>query len=169
MLVSSFCGSTAVEDGDNVHSLRHQSNNFMLEEHSAHRILENMMAPGARVAGMDRTKAICSATYNSDFSVAMEETVVEYYYAIESSDNITLKAMDDSMLVRNLEESLFHAIHSAILWCYYDVGTVGKRNLEASGDIHARRRMTLEEARLLSIVTFSTTPEDEETTSTCIV
>jgi hypothetical protein len=144
--------------------LRTTTNHFVVEEQSHRALDSNMMAPGPRVAGMDRTAAVCSATYTYDLSVPMEETIIEYYYAIESTDNITVKDLDDSMLVRSLEETLFHAIHPAILWCYYDDSTIGKRNLETMGDIHGRR-MTLEEARRLSIVTFSTTPEDEETTS----
>ena len=169
LLVAGYYGVAAMKDGS-VSSLRSGSinNNVGLEEQQGHRALDSMMVPGPRVAGMDRATAICSATYNYDLSVSMEETVIEYYYAIESTDNITVKDVEGSMLVRNLEETLFHAIHPAILWCYYDDSTIGKRNLEASSeDIHGRR-MTLEEARRLSIVTFSTTPEDEETTSTYI-
>ena len=129
------------------------------QEHRS--LAEDMMMgmPGKRVAGMDRTNAVCSASISYDTSVPMEESVIEYYYAIESTYNITTSEVDGSMMVRDLEETLFHAINPAILWCYYDETNVGKRNLME------RRRMTLEEARRLSIVTFSTTPEDEETDS----
>jgi hypothetical protein len=169
MLVSSVWVGTAMEQGSTAHSAPRNNVNFGIDEQKSHRFLDNIMFPGPRVAGMDRTAAICSASYSYDLSVAMEETIVEYYYAIESSENITVKDTKGSMLVRNLEKTLFLAIHSSILWCYYENGTVGKRNLKPSGDIHARRRMSLEEARLLSIVTFSTTPEDEGTSSTFVV
>lgn len=168
-MVASVLGGSRAEEAGIAHSLHRSGSrtNFVVREPTAHRSLVNMMVPGPRVAAMDRTAAICSATYSYDLSVPMEETVVEYYYAIESSENITVNEMNGSQLIRNLEETLFHVIHPAILWCYYDNGTVGKRKLEASREVHAMRRMTLEEARRLSIVTFSTTPEDEETTSTC--
>ena len=123
-----------------------------------------MGTPGPRVAGMDRRSAICTAGVNYDLSVPMEETFIEYFYAIDGTDNITTSDVDGTMLVRSLEETLFHAINPSILWCYYDESRVGKRFLK--GTKEPRRLMSLEEARRLSIVTFSTTPEDEETTST---
>jgi hypothetical protein len=139
------------------------SGGSLTQQHQERRSLADMMAPGPRVAGMDRRSAICTAGVNYDLSVPMEETVIEYFYAIESVDNITTSDIEGTMLVRSLEETLFHAINPAILWCYYDESRVGKRYLK--GTDNARRRMTMEEARRLSIVTFSTTPEDEETTS----
>ncbi|KAG7361688.1 hypothetical protein IV203_036789 [Nitzschia inconspicua] len=137
-------------------------------DQQGHRSLDGeMLVPGPRVAILDRKEAVCSATYNYDLSVPMENTVIQYFYAIESTEIITIKDVQDSMLVRRLEETLFRAIHPAILWCYYDDSTIGKRHLEEkTGDLHGRR-MTLEEARRLSIVTFSTTPEDEETSIPC--
>jgi hypothetical protein len=150
------CGVTTSSNG---RSLR--SSDF---EQKAQRSLVNMMVPGPRVAEMDRSTAICGAEYNYDSSIPMESTVIEYYYGIESTENITTSSVKGSMLIHDLEETLFMAINPSILWCYYDESDIGKRNLKALGD-HAHQRMTLEEARRLSIVTFATTPDDEETTS----
>lgn len=143
-------------------SLRHRHSSDL-----EHRDLADMMAPGPRAGAMDRSTAICTAGIKYDLTVPMEETLIEYYYAIETRENITMGNSDGTMLVRDLEETLFHAINPAIVWCYYDESTIGKRllaTLTAEPSYH-QHRMNIDEARRLSIVTFSTTPEDEETTS----
>mmetsp|Transcript_18264 Transcript_18264/g.33947 ORF Transcript_18264/g.33947 Transcript_18264/m.33947 type:complete len:468 (+) Transcript_18264:129-1532(+) len=129
-----------------------------------------MMLPGKRVASLDRKNAICAAAVNMDLSIPLEETVISFYYAIESTVNITTSSVIGRNLVRKLEDKLFYAINPSILWCYYDEGTnIGKRNLleSSSLDSSAHRRMTMDEARRLSIVTFSTSPEDEEAGVPC--
>jgi hypothetical protein len=132
------------------------------------RSLVDMMEPGQRVADMDRNSAICSAGTDMNPTMPKNETVIDYYYAIESSQNISTSTVEGQALVLELEEAIFMKISPAILWCYYDNVNIGKRDLSvtaSSMEDSIHRRMTLEDARRLSIVTFSTSPMDEEETS----
>jgi hypothetical protein len=148
-------------------NLRH--NNQIPSDNQSRRSLSSstFMGPGKRVSSLNRNDAICAAGVNMDLSMPMEETVIDYYYAIESTNNVTTTNVQGRNLVRQLEDALFFAISPAVLWCYFDEDVnIGKRNLITSPDeAGAHRRMTIEEARRLSIVSFTTSPEDDETTS----
>lgn len=143
------------------------------------RKLYNMMMPGARVSAMDRDGAICSAEQISDQNAAINATVIKYYYAIESSTNVTTDNAEGRSIIRMLEDKLFRAIRPAILWCYFDESP-SQRNLLDIGRLSSSqdvldvsgpekrdtlRKLTLEQARRLSIVSLSSSPEDEEITS----
>ncbi len=143
------------------------------------RKLYNMMMPGARVSAMDRDGAICSAEQISGQNATINATVIKYYYAIESSTNFTTDNAEGRSVIRMLEDKLFRAIRPAILWCYFDESPSQRNLLDIGrlsssqgmldvGDFEQRdtlRKLTLEQARRLSIVSFSSSPEDEEITS----
>merc|ERR1719463_395947 len=86
--------------------------------------------------------------------------------------------MNDSTgrsIIRILEDKLFRTIRPAILWCYVDESTSTRRNLRSS-DISSLqesetgkmfRKVSFDEARRLSIVSFSTSPEDQEIPINC--
>ena len=94
------------------------------------RILSNMMMPGDRVSAMDRGSAICSADFDSDQEMAIERTVINYYYAIESNEMISTDDSAGRSIIRILEDKLFRAIRPAILWCYFDQSLFTRRNLD---------------------------------------
>jgi len=135
------------------------------------RSLADMMTPGDRVSAIDRSSAICSADSLSEQG-EIERTVINYYYAIESTEHITTSDSTGRYIVRMLEDKLFRAIRPAILWCYFDEAQETRRNLlhdtpVGFGGDHFRR-LTLEEAqRRLSIVSVSTSPQDKATTLNC--
>ena len=162
---ASYNGEVSAEyTGSN---LRHNNQIFPSSSQSHRSLSSSFMGPGKRVSSLNRNDAICAAGVNMDLSMPMEETVIDYYYAIESTNNVSTTNIQGRNLVRQLEDSLFYAISPAVLWCYYDEDVnIGKRDLIASPlEAGAHRRMTVEEARRLSIVSFSTSPEDDETTS----
>eukprot|EP00536_Pseudo-nitzschia_multiseries_P009780 jgi/Psemu1/24257/gm1.24257_g len=128
------------------------------------RILVDMMMPGDRVSSIDRSTAICAADTSSQQGVEIEKTVIDYYYAIESTEEITTSDSAGRSIIRGLEDKLFRSIRPAVLWCYFDTSQGERRNLLRVKDDF--RKLTLEEAgRQLSIVTVSTSPEDETTNS----
>lgn len=143
------------------------------------RSLMDYMMPGNRVAEMDRADAICGAHYSLTTGTALEKTDVSYYYAIESSTLINGTEMTGISVIHMLEQQLYESISGMFLWCYYEeypsgvVPSTGEgdmgRNLNAprtsSGHSNKQgdhRRLTLEEARRLGIVTFSSTPFDQQ-------
>ncbi len=144
-----------------------------------HRSLTDYMMPGDRVSGMERADAICGAQYSLNLGAAMQETDVSYYYAIESSTFINGTDMAGMTVIRALEQQLYESISGMILWCYFEesppviVRSSGEggsgRNLfpararsDNSNNQGDRRRLTLEVARRLGIVTFSPSPFDQE-------
>ena len=112
------------------------------------RQLTNLMMPGARVSAIDREGAICSADQTPNQDADITATVITYYYAIESSSEFISDNSKGRAIIRTLEDKLFRAIRPAILWCYFDE--------------QDSRRLSLEDARRLSIVSFSNSPEDEQ-------
>lgn len=132
------------------------------------RRLANMMMPGERVSAMDKSSAICSVNSMSDPGIAIETTVINYYYAIESTEPISTDDTTRRSLIDLLEDKIYHAIRPAILWCYFDESDDTQRNLLGDADVDTNdniQRLTFEEARRLSVVSFSTSPQDEETSS----
>lgn len=163
--------------GDNLlsSSKQHQSGKTSAQHNK--RILSNMMIPGDRVSAIGRDNAICAADYDPDQDAAIKRTVINYYYAIESSDEVTTDNSAGRAIIRMLEDKLFRAIRPAILWCYFDEPPSAGRNLlgdssfsQQGGDLekgHTFRKLTLDDARRLSIVSFSNSPEDDETPIDC--
>jgi hypothetical protein len=102
--------------------LHHQQdvkeNNDIIQDER--RILSDMMRPGDRVSAMDRESAICSANLITDREITTEQTVIDYYYAIESSEVVSTNDSTGRSMIRELEDKLFRAISPAVLWCYYD-------------------------------------------------
>lgn len=137
------------------------------------RNLVNMMVPGDRVSSIDKSSAICTADSGDGQEVEIVRTVVDYYYAIESTDKITTKDSIGRTMIRLLENKLFRSIRPAVLWCYFDEPQNTRRNLlrdvaDAFDKGDHLRKLTLEEARRrLSIVSVSNNPDDEETTIEC--
>lgn len=139
----------------------------------------NMMIPGDRVSAMDKDSAKCLTNPHPDREVAIKRTVVEYYYAIESTEKITTNEYSGRRsMVLALEENLFHEIKPALLWCYYDEVPFTRRNLRSYPSISLQegdhseegnvvRKLRLEDARRLSIVSFSNSPDDQETSIDC--
>ena len=97
------------------------------------RKLSNMMIPGARVSAMDRDGAVCSTqSLFGGQNVAINATLIKYYYAIESSTNFTADSAEGRSIIRMLEDKLFRVIRPAILWCYFDESPT-QRNLLDNG------------------------------------
>mmetsp|Transcript_26189 Transcript_26189/g.71861 ORF Transcript_26189/g.71861 Transcript_26189/m.71861 type:complete len:434 (+) Transcript_26189:81-1382(+) len=135
-------------------------------ERQNERILVDMMMPGDRVSSIDRSAAICAADSIPDQGAEMKRTVVDYYYAIQSTEKITTSDSTGRSVIRMLENKLFRLIRPAILWCYFDESQGTRRNL-LRGEDHFRR-LTLEEARRqLSVVSVGNSPEDEATNIDC--
>ena len=110
---------------------------------------------GDRVSKLDLSDASCVAsTETPNSSIAL--TSIKFYYSIESD-----VAVDD---LTKLESILFVLISTGVLWCvssgdsFVSFGD-GNRRL----DIH--RRVTLEDARRLSIISFNTAPGDKDVDS----
>lgn len=152
-----------------------------ISEGEDRRSLTDLMMPGDRVAGIeDRASAICGAQYSiNQLDVAIQETVVSYFYAIESSIFVNGSTPVGMSIIRSLEQELFESISGMILWCYNedsppvivrssDGGGSGRNLLALPTPAHTiknrgnLRHLTLDEARRLSIVTFSPAPLDEE-------
>jgi len=134
------------------------------------RRLANMMMPGERVSAMDKSSAICSANSMSDPGIAIETSVVNYYYAIESAEPISTEDPTGRSLISLLEDKIYRAIRPAILWCYFDESDDTQRKLSGDAGVYPDdniRRLTVEEARRLSVVSFSTSPQDEEKSIKC--
>mmetsp|Transcript_8734 Transcript_8734/g.21312 ORF Transcript_8734/g.21312 Transcript_8734/m.21312 type:complete len:420 (-) Transcript_8734:114-1373(-) len=135
----------------------------------------NLMIPGYRVSAIDRASAKCSANPDHDRELSIQRTVVNYYYAIESTEKITTDDSAGRSIIRMLEDKLFRTIRPAILWCYFDEIPSTRRNLQSyatsslqdSEKLKIFRKLSFEEARRLSIVSFSTSPEDQETPINC--
>jgi hypothetical protein len=95
-----------------------KENNDIIQDER--RILSDMMRPGDRVSAMDREGVICSANMITDREIATEQTVIDYYYAIESSEVVSTNDSTGRSMIRELEDKLFRAISPAVLWCYYE-------------------------------------------------
>lgn len=148
-----------------------------------------LMMPGDRVQSLDRTKAICRADMMSDPDIPTERTIVNYYYAIESSSFINSTDADGRKLITNLEEILFWTVQDAIIWCYYDetdpnavivsrsheggrillspedkmaMTDQGQAGIVVEEDGRSLGRLSLNDARRLNILTYSTSPADEQ-------
>ena len=93
--------------------------------------LPNLMVPGDRVSAIDRASARCSTNPNLDRELSIQRTVVNYYYAIESTEKVTTNDPTGRSIIRMLEEKLFRTIRPAILWCYFDELTSTRRNLQS--------------------------------------
>lgn len=112
------------------------------------RQLANLMMPGARVSAIDREGAICSADQMPNQDAEITATVIKYYYAIESSSEFISDNSEGKAIIRTFEDKLFRAIRPSILWCYFEEGN--------------SRRLSIDDARRLSLVSFSNSPEDEQ-------
>ncbi len=141
----SLVGAMAGDDGLRG-SKRIESGEKFTEQRG--RQLANLMKPGARVSAIDREGAICSADQMPNQDAEIKATVITYYYAIESSSEFISDNSEGRAIIRMLEDKLFRAIRPSILWCYFEEGN--------------SRRLSLEDARRLSIVSFSNSPEDEQ-------
>jgi hypothetical protein len=164
----------------------------------ADNVMNNMlMRPGERVSALNRTDAVCTAGMMNDLTLPTERTVINFYYAIESTTFINTTAMSGRRIISLFEEKLFRTIHDAVLWCYYDETDLssddpiivsrsngGGQRRESSSDSHhhsssssssnnnnnhgqrnpdrQRRQLSLSDARRLSILSYSTSPADEE-------
>ena len=115
--------------GDNLLSSSKQHQSGKTSAQHNRRILSNMMMPGDRVSAIGRDNAICAADYDPDQDAAIKRTVINYYYAIESSDEVTTDNSAGRAIIRMLEDKLFRAIRPAILWCYFDEPPSAGRNL----------------------------------------
>jgi len=135
------------------------------------------MVPGDRVSAIDRANAKCSANPDPDREDSIKRTVVNYYYAIESTEKVTTNDSAGRSIIRVLEDKLFRTIRPAILWCYFDELPSTRRNLrnietsflqvEDSAKQTIFPKLRFEEARRLSIVSFSTNPQDQEVPINC--
>lgn len=162
---------------ENLDSTSKMLQNGRVSVSAENRILTNIMMPGDRVSAMDKDGAICSADIDSDQNVEIERTEINYYYAIESTTKISTEEAAGRSMIRLLEDKLFRAIRPALLWCYFDESPSFRRDLQGDnlpslrGDGSEKRetfrRLVDEEARRLSIVSFSTSPEDDETQIGC--
>ena len=95
-----------------------KENNGIIQDER--RMLSDMMRPGDRVSAMDKESAICSANLITDREIATEQTVIDYYYAIESSEVVSTNDSTGRSMIRELEDKIFRAISPAVLWCYYE-------------------------------------------------
>jgi len=181
LLVTFGCfGLVGAFYGDNLlrRSNQHQNGGNIVKRKVRKLSQSNIMIPGDRVSAMDRDSAICSADYDPDQDVAIERTVIDYYYAIESTAKITTDDSVGRSMIRMIEDRLFRAIRPAILWCYFEEPPLAKRNLlldNGSSSLQGNnlekeyisRKLYLEETRRLSVVSFSNSPEDEEKPIDC--
>ena len=136
VLVTFGCfGLVGAFHGDNLlrRSKQHQNGGVIIKRKGRELSQSNIMIPGNRVSAMDRDSAICSADYDPDQEVAIERTVIDYYYAIESTAKITTNDSVGRSMIRMLEDKLFRAIRPAILWCYFEEPPLAKRNLVDDG------------------------------------
>lgn len=124
-------GLVRADHGKNIlrSSEHHQNMAKSIKQKERMLSLSTMMMPGNRVSAMDRGSAICTAEYNSDQEVAITRTVIDYYYAIESTKNVTTDNSAGRSMIRMLEDKLFRAIRPAILWCYFDELPLTRRDL----------------------------------------
>jgi len=158
-------------------SMRHAMERPRVDQTDGRLLLPNMMVPGDRVSAIDRTSAKCSANPDPGRESSIKRTVINYYYAIESTEMVTTNDSAGRSMIRMLEDKLFRTIRPAILWCYFDALPSTRRNLRSyhtsfmqdqdSGKQNILRKLSFEDARHLSIVSFSTSPEDKETPINC--
>mmetsp|Transcript_31044 Transcript_31044/g.75017 ORF Transcript_31044/g.75017 Transcript_31044/m.75017 type:complete len:507 (-) Transcript_31044:297-1817(-) len=160
---------------------------------SAQSDMTNMlMMPGERVSSLNRTDAICKVGMMQDLGEPSQVSVIDFYYAIESTSAINTTTVSGRRIINELEETIFATTHDAVLWCYFDeipdneiivsrssatgdhYGDSGDRrqlqelqeefadaDKDESGSGRGRR-LSLDAARRLSIVSYSTSPTDQE-------
>lgn len=127
-------------------STHHQNGVVGVEEKDRRLSLSqpNLMVPGDRVSAMDRNKAVCSANYVPNIRAAIKPTVINYYYAVESSSELTTDDLEGRSMIRMLEEKLFRVIRPALLWCYFEEDPSTRRNLEFDGSSSLQGRVSFQ-------------------------
>lgn len=161
--------------------------------------MKNMlMMPGERVSSLNRTDAICNAEMMiQDLGEPTQASVIDFYYAIESTELINTTTVAGRHIINEFEETLFTTIRDAVLWCYFvevpsneivvsrssatgdhygpdrkrrqlqqqlrseDMSGIGDHDDSNNRDTGGRL-LSLEAARRLSIVSYSTSPTDQE-------
>mmetsp|Transcript_124825 Transcript_124825/g.186495 ORF Transcript_124825/g.186495 Transcript_124825/m.186495 type:complete len:509 (+) Transcript_124825:98-1624(+) len=114
---------------------------------------------GDRVARVDTSTAQCVQGVGSGGSARKRDSF-KFFYAVHSSVPV------DSSIIHDLESEAFEMIQPAILWCVLPIVDVGNRKLNLVGDKEKtmtdipkdKRHLSMEEARLLGLVSFSAGP-----------
>ena len=122
LLSGSYCITEASGNSNNGERSSREHQNANHNDVQVERSLSGMtmMMPGDRVSALDRKNVICSADFNPDPEMVMGKTVIDYYYAIESSEPITTADSTGKKVIGSLESLLFKLINPTVLWCYFD-------------------------------------------------
>lgn len=109
------------------------------------------------------------ASYNLHSTKQPELTVIQYYFAVESSPFVSV----DRRAIQKLETNLFHLISDKVMWCTKSNGAMilsitsggGRRQLRRNHSQQERRQArALQRARQLDVLMVNAAPNDLKTT-----